>query len=64
MREPDGPGLPLATQPIEVALATGGRQRSAAEPKRLLIGASFGDGRWGWLDASPHGIGLIIAEKV
>ena len=63
MREPDGPDLPLATQPIEVALATAGRQRSAAEPKRLLIGASFGDGRWGWLDASHHGIGLVIAEK-
>jgi hypothetical protein len=30
----------------------------------LLIGASIGDGRWGWLDASPHGIGLIIAEKI
>jgi hypothetical protein len=30
----------------------------------LLIGASIDDGRWGWLDASPHGIGLIIAEKI
>jgi hypothetical protein len=64
MREPDGPDLPLATQPIEVALATAGRQRSAAEPKRLLIGASFGDGRWVWLDGGHHGIGLVIAEKV
>jgi hypothetical protein len=45
-------------------LATGGRQRSAAEPKRLLIGTSFGDGRWVWLDGGHHGIGLVIAEKV
>ena len=58
------PTLPLATQPFEVALATGGRQRSAAERQRLLIGAGFGDGRWAWLDASPHGIGLIIAETI
>ncbi len=54
LREPDGPDLPLATQALEVAIATGGRQRSAAELQRLLIGAGFGDGRWGWLDASPH----------
>jgi hypothetical protein len=48
---------------VRVALATGGRQRSAAEMQRLLIGAGFGDAQWGWLDASPHGIGLIIADK-
>ena len=62
LREPDGPALPLATQALEVALATGGRQRSAAEIQRLLIGAGFGEGQWGWLDASPHGIGLVIAN--
>lgn len=63
LREPDGPDLPLATQALEVALATGGRQRSVAEIQRLLIGAGFGEGQWGWLDASPHGIGLVIAGK-
>ncbi len=64
LREPDGPSLPLATQALEVSLATGGRQRSAAEIQRLLIGAGFGEGQWGWLDASPHGIGLVIADKI
>lgn len=63
LREPDGPDLPLATQGLEVALATGGRQRSVVEIQRLLIGAGFGEGQWGLLDASPHGIGLVIAEK-
>ncbi len=63
LREPDGPALPLAAQGLEIALATGGRQRSAAEIQRLLIGAGFGDGQWGWLNASPHGIGLVIADK-
>lgn len=62
--EPDGPSLPLATQALEIALATAGCQRTVAEMQRLLIGAGFGDAQWGWLDASPHGIGLVIASKV
>jgi hypothetical protein len=37
---------------------------NACEIQRLLIGAGFGDGRWDWLDASPHGFGLIIAENI
>ncbi len=61
LREADGPMLALATQGLELALATGGRQRTAAQLQRLLIGAGFGEAQWGWLTASPHGIGLIVA---
>ncbi|MGN6135355.1 MAG: methyltransferase [Aureliella sp.] len=63
LRESDGPTLTLATQALELAVATGGQQRSAAEIQRLLRGAGFGDAQWGWLTASSHGIGLIIASK-
>jgi len=52
-----------ATQPF-AALATGDRRRSVAKLQYLLIGDGFGAGRWGWLDASPHGIGLITAKTI
>ncbi|MCC6510339.1 MAG: methyltransferase domain-containing protein [Pirellulaceae bacterium] len=62
LREDDGPALPLAIQGLELAVATSGRQRSAAELQRLLIGAGFGLAQWGWLTASSHGIGLVVAS--
>jgi 2-polyprenyl-3-methyl-5-hydroxy-6-metoxy-1,4-benzoquinol methylase len=64
LRESDGPAVALATQALEVAVATGGRQRSAREIQRLLRGAGFGDAQWGWLTASTHGIALVVAPKV
>lgn len=64
LRESDGPLVTLATQSLEIAIATGGRQRSAREIQQLLRGAGFGDAQWGWLTASTHGIGLIVAAKV
>jgi hypothetical protein len=63
LHESDGPALTLATHALELAVATGGRQRSAGEIQRLLRGAGFGEGQWGWLTASSHGIGLVIATK-
>lgn len=64
LRESDGPRVTLATQALEIAVATGGRQRSAREIQQLLRGAGFGDAQWGWLTASTHGIGLVVAAKV
>lgn len=64
LRENDGPSVALATQALEIAVATGGRQRSAREIQQLLRGAGFGDLQWGWLTASTHGIALIVAPKV
>lgn len=63
LREADGPALALATQGLEVAVATGGRQRSASELQALIRGAGLGAAQWGWLTASTHGIGLIVATK-
>lgn len=63
LHENDGPALALATQALEIAVATGGRQRSAGEIERLLRGAGFVDAQWGWLTASSHGMGLVIATK-
>ncbi|MFO1066295.1 MAG: methyltransferase [Pirellulales bacterium] len=64
LNEADGPRLPLATQAFELAIAAqSGRQRTASQIQQLLRGAGFADGQWGWLTASPLGIGLILARK-
>jgi 2-polyprenyl-3-methyl-5-hydroxy-6-metoxy-1,4-benzoquinol methylase len=63
LNEADGPAVTLATQALEISLATGGRQRSAAQMQQLLRGAGFGEAQWGWLTASTHGMGLVIASK-
>lgn len=64
LNEADGPAMTLATQALEIAVATGGQQRSASQIQSLLRGAGFGEAQWGWLTASSHGIGLIVANKI
>ncbi len=63
LNDVEGPSVALATQALEIAVACGGRQRTPAEVQRLLRGAGFGDAQWGWLTASPHGIGLVVATR-
>lgn len=63
LHESDGPGVSLATQGLEIALAAGGQQRSAGQVQQLLRGAGFGEAQWGWLTASEQGMGLVVASK-
>jgi demethylspheroidene O-methyltransferase len=63
LREPDGPTEQLALKALELAVATGGLQRSANEIQQLLRGAGLTDAQWGWLTASAQGLGLIVSDK-
>lgn len=63
LHESDGPPLQLAIHALEVAVASGGQQRSVAQIEGLLRGAGFRHAQWGWLTASNRGIGLVVANK-
>ncbi len=57
------PSMARAALTWEVAIACGGRIRSAAEIQRLMRGAGFGEAQWGLLSAENQSLGLVIAQK-
>ncbi len=57
------PSMARAALTWEVAIACGGRIRSASEIQRLMKGAGFGEAQWGLLSAENQSLGLVIAQK-
>ena len=59
----EGQDLSIASQALEVGMASKGKLRTVNEIQQLLTGAGFQSARWAPLNADDQGLAIIVAQR-